>query len=102
MARKKVAIHRKRKQNRFAMFLVGIALLMLLIAVGVKRIELERKQEAYLQEEAELQRKIDQEKARSEELEEYEKYTQTQKYVEDVAKEKLGLVYEDEIVFKEE
>ena len=36
------------------------------------------------------------------ELEEYEKYTQTQKYVEDVAKEKLGLVYEDEIVFKEE
>ena len=97
-----VAIHRKRKQNRFAMFLVGIALLMLLIAVGVKRIELERKQEAYLQEEAELQRKIDQEKARSEELEEYGKYTQTQKYVEDVAKEKLGLVYEDEIVFKEE
>ena len=102
MARKKAAIHRKRKQNRFAMFLVGIALLMLLIAVGVKRIELERKQEAYLQEEAELQRKIDQEKARSEELEEYGKYTQTQKYVEDVAKEKLGLVYEDEIVFKEE
>ena len=102
MARKKAAIHRKRKQNRFAMFLVGIALLMLLIAVGVRRIELERKQEAYLQEEAELQRKIDQEKARSEELEEYGKYTQTQKYVEDVAKEKLGLVYEDEIVFKEE
>ena len=102
MARRKAAMHRKRKQNRFAMFLVSFALLMLLAAVGVKKIELESKQDAYLQKEAELQKKIDEEKARSQELEEYEKYTQTQKYVEDVAKEKLGLVYEDEIVFKEE
>ena len=49
MARRKAAMHRKRKQNRFAMFLVSFALLMLLAAVGVKRIELESKQDAYLQ-----------------------------------------------------
>ena len=36
------------------------------------------------------------------ELEEYEKYTKTAKYVEEVAKEKLGLVYEDEIIFQAE
>ena len=35
-------------------------------------------------------------------IEEYRKYTQTQKYVEEVAKEKLGLVNENEIIFKSE
>ena len=39
---------------------------------------------------------------REEEIAEYEKYTQTKKYVEEVAKEKLGLVYEGEIIFKDE
>ena len=58
MARRKAAMHRKRKQNRFAMFLVSFALLMLLAAVGVKRIELESKQDAYLQKEAELQERM--------------------------------------------
>ena len=37
---------------------------------------------------------------RNEEIENLETYTKTKKYVEDVAKEKLGLVYEDEILFK--
>ena len=41
-------------------------------------------------------------KARTEELIEYEKYTKTAKYVEEVAKDKLGLVYEDEIIFESE
>lgn len=43
---------------------------------------------------------ITEEEERTKELEEYEKYTKTVKYVEEVAKEKLGLVYEDEIVFE--
>ena len=41
-----------------------------------------------------------QEERRAEEIAEFEAYTRTKKYVEDVAKEKLGLVYEDEIIFK--
>ena len=39
---------------------------------------------------------------RSLEIEEYEKYTQTKKYIEEVARDKLGLVYEGEILFKDE
>ena len=31
----------------------------------------------------------------------YTKYTKTKKYAEEVAKDKLGLVYEGEIIFKE-
>ena len=45
---------------------------------------------------------IAEEEKRVEEIEEYRKYTQTQKYVEEVAKEKLGLVNENEIIFKSE
>ncbi|MBD5444641.1 MAG: septum formation initiator family protein, partial [Lachnospiraceae bacterium] len=51
---------------------------------------------------AQLQEEIDAEIARTEEIEEYGKYTQTKKYVEEVAKDKLGLVYEGEIIFKDE
>ena len=33
-------------------------------------------------------------------VDDLEAYTKTKKYVEDVAKDKLGRVYEDEIIFK--
>ena len=51
---------------------------------------------------AELESQIEAEKDKAEEIEEYGKYVQTKKYAEEVAKEKLGLVYEDEIIFKAE
>ena len=40
------------------------------------------------------------EEQRSKDIEELGKYVQTKKYVEEVAKERLGLVYPDEILFK--
>ena len=42
------------------------------------------------------------EEARAAQLEEYRVYVQTKQYVEKVAKEKLGLVKKDEILFKAE
>ena len=45
---------------------------------------------------------IAEEEKKAEEIEEYGKYVQTKKYAEEVAKDKLGLVYEDEIIFKAE
>ena len=35
-------------------------------------------------------------------MKELETYTKTKKYAEEVAKDKLGLVYDNEIIFKEE
>ena len=43
---------------------------------------------------------IEEEEQRSKDIEELGKYVQTKKYVEEVAKERLGLVYPDEILFK--
>ena len=56
----------------------------------------------YAAREKALQEQIDAENARTEEIEEYRKYTQTKKYVEEVAKDKLGLVNEGEIIYKPE
>ena len=48
----------------------------------------------------ELQQKIDSETARTDEIKKLEEYKNTTEYVEGIAKDKLGLVYKDEIIFK--
>lgn len=101
MARRKIA-YRKRRQNRFSMFLVSIVVVMILVAVWVRSMELQRKLDTYTAKQEQLEEKIADEEQRRQEIEEFSKYTQTKKYAEEVAKEKLGLVYEDEILFKQE
>ena len=48
----------------------------------------------------ELNNSIAEQKKRSEELDAQKAYTQTREYIEKIAKEKLGLVYPNEIIFK--
>ena len=43
---------------------------------------------------------VDDENKRSDELSEYEKYVKTKKFVEEIAKNKFGLIYPDELIFK--
>lgn len=94
--------YRKKRQNRFGMFLVTTVVVMMLVVVAVKSIELKQKLAAYQEKEQVLQEQIAEEEERTEEIAEYEKYTQTKKYIEEVAKDKLGLVHEGEIIFKDE
>ena len=101
MARRKVA-YRKQRQNRCSMFLVSIVVLLVLVAVSVRSMELQEKLDTYTAKENQLTQQIEAEEERAEEIEEYRKYTQTKKFAEEYAKEKLGLVYEDEILFKQE
>ena len=100
MARK--AAYRKKRQNRMGMLLVTTVVLMMLLVVTVKSVELRERRSTYMAREEALLQEIEAEQARTEEIEEYGKYTQTKKFVEEVAKEKLGQVYEGEIIFKDE
>ena len=100
MARK--AAYRRKRHNKTGMLLVTTVVLMMLIVVAVKSVELREKRAFYAMREEALMQEIEAEEARTEEIAEYEKYTQTKKYVEEIAKEKLGLVYEGEIIFKDE
>lgn len=84
------------------MLLVTTVVLMMLLVVTVKSVELRERRETYMAREEALLLEIEEEQDRTEEIEEYGKYTQTKKFVEEVAKEKLGLVYEGEIIFKDQ
>ncbi len=91
----------KRRRNKTGMLLITTVVLLMFFVVAVKSVELREKRADYAAREAALMQEIEAEEARSEEIAEFEKYTQTKKYVEEVAKEKLGLVYEGEIIFKD-
>ncbi|MCI8615256.1 septum formation initiator family protein [Parablautia intestinalis] len=103
MARKAARVaHRKKRQNRFGMFLVSVVVIMLLVVVTFNSVGLMAKRGTYRQKEAALEEQIAAEEERAQEIEEFEKYTHTKKYIEEIARDKLGLVYEGEIVFRDE
>ena len=102
MARRKRTSYRKRRQNRMSMVMVAVVVVMIIAVVSISSMNLKAKNEVQQQTISSLNEQIANEEKRSQEIEEYRKYTQTKKYAEEVAKEKLGLVYEGEIIFKEE
>lgn len=79
---------------------ICVVLVLLISVVAVGSINLYSKNKEYLAQEQELISQIEEEKVRAEEIEELEEYVGTSEYVEQVAKDKLGLVYENEIIFK--
>ena len=54
----------------------------------------------YSQQISQLKQEKSQVDKRSEELDEFEKYVNTDEYIEEMARDRLGLVYEDEIIFE--
>ena len=88
------------------MALIGITTVVLSLAVvvniGASSLSLREKDLEYQAREQNLEKLEAKEDARTAQLEEYRVYVQTKQYVEKVAKEKLGLVKKDEILFKAE
>ena len=89
-------------QNTYGMIMATVAVALLLIVVLVRSISLVQKRDQYQSRIETLQAQIEAEQERSEEISEFETYTTTRKYIEKIAKEKLGLVYPGEIIFKDE
>ncbi|WP_343207964.1 FtsB family cell division protein [Anaerolentibacter hominis] len=95
MVRKK-----KIRKRRIGLWITSFVVLILCCFATYKRINLENERKTYEDQIAALEKqKADLEKE-SEEIKEYGAYVQTKKYVEEVARDKLGLVYEDEIIFE--
>ena len=100
--RRRKSAYRKRRQNRFSMFLVSLVVVMILVVVTIKSVELGATRNENQAKIDQLNSQIEAENERAEEIAEYEKYTNTKGFVEEVAHDKLGLVYEGEIIFKQE
>lgn len=86
--------------NRMALIGITMVVMSLGVVIHVGTVSLRAKEQEYAVREQNLEKTKAQEEARAEELEEYRIYVQTKQYVEKVAKEKLGLVNKDEILFK--
>lgn len=92
---------RMKNENRLGMTAATLAIIVMVIVVGINSLSLREKEAVYSAREKELTELIEQENKRKAELEEFQTYTKTKKYAEEVAKDKLGLVYENEIIFQE-
>ncbi len=90
-------LRRRKKQNKSSMVCITLIVLMLVGVMSVQIVSVYGRNQTYQAQEAELES----EKARKEEIKEYEKYINTKEYIEQVAKTKLGLVYPNEVIFKE-
>ena len=97
----KMGRKKKFKKHLSTMAIAGVVVLMLVfVSVASMGLKVQNmKKQARIEE---LNALIAEEQEKAEEIEEYGKYVQTKKYAEEVAKEKLSLVYEDEIIFKAE
>lgn len=102
MKQKSQANRRKNRLQRHKASVLGIsAVILLLVAVvSVSSMSLHAKNQAYIAQEAELEEKIQAEEERAEEIAELEEYVGTDEYVEQTAREKLGLIHDNEIIFK--
>ncbi len=92
---------RRRRKNRTGVGIITFLVLILFAIISYRRIGLadELKKSEY--ESARLVEQIQDQKDRSKDIENMSKYTKTKEYIEDIARKKLGLVYKDEIIFKE-
>lgn len=98
--RHKKAAYRKNNQNKYSKILVVIALFMLVGVAWVSGRKIQTKLDEKLLEQEQNELLIQKEHEREEEIELLGKKVQTKEYYEEQAKEKLGLVYPGEIVFK--
>lgn len=96
------AKRRGKDNNRVGKMCISVILVAFVAVMSVQIVKLYHKDLEYASRQAELEAELENETARQAELEAYETYTKSQQYVEDVAKSKLGLAYDNEIIFKEE
>ena len=89
-----------RRKSKAGLFLVLIVVLVVIAVSSVRAMNLHGKSEELAVTERQMESQIETLKTEAAELENREKDMQTKKYIEDEAKNKLGLVYPDEIVIR--
>ena len=91
-----------RRSNRREMICISAIVLVLMGVVFVQSSRLQRKNEGYELKIEQLNEEIAKESERASEIEELKEYVKTPEYAGQAAKEKLGMVGKDEILFREE
>jgi len=94
---------RRVKSLNNALTLICIIMFVALFAfvVNMDTKDLKEQEQTYIMREESLKRQIREEEERTKALEERKKYITTKQYIEEIAREKLGLLNPDEVLLKE-
>ena len=99
---KKRRSNQKIANNYLGMAAKTIVVLILLVGLTMQSNNLKARIAVYDAKAAALQQSIEDEQDRTKEIDEQKEYMQTDEYIAEVARDKLGLVTGNEIVFEEE
>ena len=92
---------RRSSKKRGGTLSVAVIVVAFLIVMIFQIVQLKNKETAYVQQTAELNKQLKEETERTDEINALADYMQSDQYIEDMAKSKLGLAYDNEIIFKE-
>ncbi len=93
---------RRRYKEGTGIGIIVFVVLILFAIVTYRRIGLSEEKDKAQVNLTRLDAQIQKEKERQTDIENFREHTKTQEYIEEIAREKLGLVYEDEIIFEPE
>lgn len=95
-------IQPRKTSNRLISAVICLLVVAICIVFYSRGNELKAQNEEEKAQIEQLQAEIEKEEQRTEDLKEYSKYVNTKQFVEDMAREKLGLIYPGELIFKSE
>lgn len=90
------------RQHKLSMIGISSVIVVLAVILFVACSPAREKNDRLKEQEAKLEAQLKNEELRSEEIDELESYVGEDEYIENVAKDKLGLAYPDETLIKEE
>lgn len=93
---------RRRRKNRAGLYLVMLVAALFVGTLAVHGYTLRANCQKLATEQSNLKEKKKSLEKEQEDIKEQAEYRKTDQYVEDVAREKFGLVYDNEIIFKAE
>lgn len=91
---------RKKSGNNAGTLSIIFIVLVFVVVMSIQIYKLKEKDKLLAEREQNLMQQLTEEMLREEELKELDLYTRSMEYIKDMAN-KLGLVYENEIIFKE-
>ena len=102
MAKKKYKRRTGRGKTSTGRAYVAVIMLFMIVVMTFQIVNLYKKNAEYKEQEESLQAQVDTAKEKQQELSEYEQYVGSDEYIEDEASKKLGLTYDNWIIFREE
>ncbi len=101
MARKFKTSYGRRKKTSTGRIYVTVIMLFVIVVMGIQIVNLYQKNESYKAEEESLQKQLDDANNEKDRLAQEEERSQTDEYAESEASQKLGLVHDNWIIFRE-